>query len=357
MSLHGLRRTRAVTRDLRSTMLEPPPYQPLPPMSKLLFVVVNKLTNVSHTGQYCDVLLAQDSDPCSDCNLRTRALRLNSPIGYDPDLHADFSSLTSSCSMSTHSFTMPPSALWSSITSTPSSPSTSATTTSLCNTIYHKPAGQTCNDIANSQSVSTLSLIKANGWDLFCNFIPQEATDIYLPARCPTYQWSDVDTCNWVANLNNITVDQLKTWNPDINTYCTNLNRFRNSIVCVGPPDTSSLSTNGSACPSISTVAPNTSILSQPGLPYETTALNSTDSCDTSLSDTPGSIPLGYPATPAAATTTGTTPVPSMSPGPYSPTYVVSSSNSGPSNETAMSTSRATMNSSASPSPVSADPY
>ena len=315
--------------------------------------------DASLTGEYCDVLLAQDHSPCSDCNLRTRAFQLNSPIGYEPDLHADFSSLTSSCSVNTHSVTSPSPAPWSSATTTSAATPALPAPSFNCDTIYHKPAGQTCNEIAKAQSVSTLSLIKANGWDLFCNFIPQEAVDIYLPARCPTYQWSAIENCNWVANLNNITVDQLKTWNPDINTYCTNLNRFRDSTVCVGPPDTSSLSTNGSACPSLSTVTPHTSILAQPGLPYETMAWNSTDSCDTPSSTTPRSTPVGYSATPPAAKPTVAISGPSMSQGPYSPTYVVSSSNSGPSNETAMSTPRATMNSPASPSPVSsgADTY
>ena len=236
------------------------------------------------SGEYCDVQLAKrGSNPCSDCSLKTLASHFDSPHGFDDELASSFTSLTSSCSATGYTINTPTPPPWSSIVTADAVPSP----TINCVRTYHKPPGQTCDEMARSQSVSTLALIKANHWDLFCAFIPSDATDICLPEQCKTATFSDQDTCNTFSWANSITVDQLREWNPDINAQCSNLNRFYNSQLCVGPPSAAPASNVSQTCkPPVTLTAPVTATLPSdwaelvsPGVPFMTQMANTTDAC------------------------------------------------------------------------------
>ncbi|KAF8537777.1 hypothetical protein BDD12DRAFT_780083 [Trichophaea hybrida] len=104
---------------------------------------------------------------------------------------------------------------------------------------YLVVAGDTCEIVAQKNGVDTASIISLNGLNAQCT--DMKADDlICLPIPCTTYTVQSGDTCNSVAAARRITTQQFMSWNPSINSGCTNL--LAGLDYCVRAP--------GATCPS-----------------------------------------------------------------------------------------------------------
>ncbi|KAH9999575.1 hypothetical protein F4779DRAFT_622702 [Xylariaceae sp. FL0662B] len=193
------------------------------------------------SGSLCDIEQAeaqtknQTVNPCSDCVLGVLKTQLQSPLGYDPDVAADFSSLTISCQATGYAYSTPaPYAL--NATSSPGTPTaTSNASVPACSNLYTVADGDTCQGIAAAKNVSTFGIISANNLDIFCSsLIP--GSRICLPLSCQTYNIMPGDTCRGIVSRSGVTMPQFLAWNPIFDARCTNLDKWWGWAICVSPP-------------------------------------------------------------------------------------------------------------------------
>jgi len=199
------------------------------------------------TNQFCDdIFRSWQADPysapndtvqdCSDCILGLDQIQLNSPFGYDADFAELFSSQTASCGKTGYAFTTPaPYALTGSSTMAPSTTSASIpASTASCVATYTVQDGDTCNTVAQNNSVSTFDLLFTNGLSLDCNTFPDSGASLCIPAQCDTYTVSINDTCNSIiATQGGITSAQFLAWNPSVNSLCGNILDFVGDTICL----------------------------------------------------------------------------------------------------------------------------
>ncbi|EHK22148.1 uncharacterized protein TRIVIDRAFT_200487 [Trichoderma virens Gv29-8] len=148
------------------------------------YICLNNPWNSNATG-------ATSTELCSDCNLLIQQAQLDSPLGYDDDLASSYSSLTSSCGVTKYP------------TSSQSSYSLNRTTT--------QTTGRKATATAAVNACKTTYTIKPG------------------------------DTCRTFS------VTQLRSWNPNINTQCSNLNQLEGYQICISFPGPPSVNVTGSA--------------------------------------------------------------------------------------------------------------
>lgn len=172
-----------------------------------------------------------EAQNCSDCLLGAEQTQLNSPFGYDVDFASRFQSQTSSCTASGYAFTSPaPYILTSSATTT-----SAAAPTPSCQSPYTVKSLDSCNSVAQSNNVSTFSIINSNGLSPNCDDLAIGMT-FCLASPCTLYNVQASDTCNSIiqALSNNVTATQFLAWNPNINSLCGNLWNLKYTFICVG---------------------------------------------------------------------------------------------------------------------------
>lgn len=159
---------------------------------------------------------------CSDCNLGAMQNSLNSPFGYDDQMLANFTALTSSCAMSSYPVTSPSAYAISTLSATAPASNATATPTPICRATYTTTKDDTFRGIALAQNISTYLLARANNLDIRSKtLIP--GTLLCVPTTCKVYEVVSGDTCNSIIGSSNITAGQLIAWNPQINSQCSNL--------------------------------------------------------------------------------------------------------------------------------------
>jgi LysM repeat protein len=94
-------------------------------------------------------------------------------------------------------------------------------------------SGDNCIEISKTNHVSTGSLLTLNSLRMDCTNLLLDQS-LCLPPVCQDYVVQSGDTCVEIADKFTTSFQQLITWNPTINSYCTNLIAGHN--LCVGPP-------------------------------------------------------------------------------------------------------------------------
>lgn len=157
-------------------------------------------------------------------------LQLNSPIGYDSDFAADFSSVTSSCNVQGYRYTIP--GAYGSTVVGPTTTTSGVAATPTCSRPYTVKTDDTCQSISQANSVSTYGLISINSLDLYCSKLPSE---LCLPDSCAAHIWTTTDTCANVTAEYGVSMVNFLSWNPIFDDYCTNAGPYwANWTVCVG---------------------------------------------------------------------------------------------------------------------------
>lgn len=163
---------------------------------------------------------------------------LSSPIGYFAQGAQQFESMVSSCHISGYSLHTPSiaEAIGALPTSNLSQPLLSAP--KACEVPYTILEGDTCNSIAAAQKVSTFGVIYINNLDAYCANLPDPGWQICLPESCDIQTVQKSQACEQIINesAENITLAQLRSWNPNIDRVCNNLDRLTDSVICVSPP-------------------------------------------------------------------------------------------------------------------------
>ncbi|KAI1798650.1 LysM domain-containing protein [Daldinia bambusicola] len=214
------------------------------------------------TGDFCSPIFDSwssgngSNDACSDCVLGTYQLQLGFGLGYDEELAASFTSLTSSCQATGYTVTSPP-ALTVNTTATGTATSTAPAAAKTCVSSYSVQDGDDCHSISESQRVSTSQLLYYNNLEGGCSNFPVAGEKLCMPHTCDIYTIKANDTCWGIAEAYNNTfgIAQLVSWNIDISNGCDNLELLVGNQICVSyPGDVSSVTATAPA--PTATIAP-----------------------------------------------------------------------------------------------------
>lgn len=195
---------------------------------------------------------------CNTCVASILSTQAQMPIGNgQTQLRAQYSSMTSSCKLSSMALTsLATTTTWA--TTMPAAP-----TPSCAGQRYTVRAGDSCRSVSFARGISTVSLLTANNLRAHCANFPEAGGTLCIPTAsvCKPYQLkADLsDTCHSVARAAGITWTQLVSWNPEVGEYCESLPALAagaGPVICVSQPGGGW--TNPSPDPSSSSSTPTT---------------------------------------------------------------------------------------------------
>jgi hypothetical protein len=110
----------------------------------------------------------------------------------------------------------------------------SASTTPTCTGSYVSvPTGTACEDLAEANSISTDQLLTINELVGGCANWPGRLTTLCVHGTCELYLVQQNNTCAGFPGAHNITITQLLSWNPTIDSVCANWPTKIGHVVCV----------------------------------------------------------------------------------------------------------------------------
>ncbi|KAK3291682.1 uncharacterized protein B0H64DRAFT_249422 [Chaetomium fimeti] len=257
-------------------------------------------------GDHCLALLmmeqanASNDEPPLDlcpsaCTFRMLQARLNSPLGYYDGLASHYSSLTSSCQVTSYPVTSPARyRLGTTTIPLPTLTDRIPIPSYTCEAQYTIKKSDNCRSISRAKQVSTFSLLYSNKLPMFCARFPAAGTEICIPQQCNTYKVMPIDTCQRVAKSHGLTVRELIELNPNLKSHCGNLRSFTGHMICLSPPGVVSTT----ARPQPTTTSHFTNPCLSPGAP----STCFTTSWETPESDIPWPTDT-YTGSPSATTT------------------------------------------------------
>ncbi|THG96439.1 hypothetical protein EW026_g5394 [Hermanssonia centrifuga] len=231
------------------------PYVPSLPFRQISYTYSQACAKDS-SGEYCytsqtvsdEDLSLTDLPPttlCDECHLALLRVQMTSSFGYDASFESEWIQIQGICGVN---YTVPtPDALTTTLpTATPQSGtwalpaptrSLSPANSSICVFgDYTVASGDTCDSIASAQSVAYTQLISVNGLQYQCNNLPPAGTKICLPGKCTLHVVTSGDTCMSISGDSGITWTQFISWNPQVNSRCSNLNQYVGEGICISPP-------------------------------------------------------------------------------------------------------------------------
>lgn len=195
---------------------------------------------------------------CNTCVASILSTQAQLPIGNgQTQLRAQYSSMTSSCKLSSMTLTsLATTTIWA--TTLPAAP-----TPSCAGQRYTVRAGDSCRTVSFARGISTVSLLTANNLRAYCANFPEAGGSLCIPTAsvCKPYQLKAdlADTCHSIARAAGITWTQLVSWNPELGEYCESLSALAGGagpVICISQPGGGW--TNPSPDPSSTSVAPTT---------------------------------------------------------------------------------------------------
>ncbi|KAF2126083.1 carbohydrate-binding module family 50 protein [Dothidotthia symphoricarpi CBS 119687] len=172
----------------------------------------------------------QFSGPCDLCFIKNLQKQAGSPYYYGPQLQSSsiYQSKTSSCGVAGYPLTTStlPWSLPQAATPTPSS---------CAGKKYTVASGDDCYKVSKTNGIGTAWLLSDNNLAAYCSEFPTSG-ELCIQNTCEIYTVNTTDTCESMAKSNNITIAQLKAWNPIINAGCHNLYKMNETSICVSNP-------------------------------------------------------------------------------------------------------------------------
>jgi LysM repeat protein len=111
------------------------------------------------------------------------------------------------------------------------------TATATCTGSYVPVAtGDSCDDIAKANSISTDALLQINGLPGGCAGFPNNMTSLCVQGSCTPRIVEANDTCASLAAEAGATVVQLLAWNTGIDPLCINLDKQVGHVICLSNP-------------------------------------------------------------------------------------------------------------------------
>ncbi|KAL4924009.1 uncharacterized protein BDV17DRAFT_295820 [Aspergillus undulatus] len=200
------------------------------------------------SGEFCNLVMQQaiknaDSDIlCSDCALRYLTTVVNSERGQEFLGPETVEKQIKSCS-ATQSYSVTYTASTSSSAATTPTATAARCDTSDEDTVTYTIRGnETCAEISAARNVSTPSLKALNGLDSQCAYLASGQT-LCLPDVCELHLVRSNDTCDSITgNLSrSVSTPTFQSWNPSINSKCSNLQALVHQYVCISPPGSMSI--------------------------------------------------------------------------------------------------------------------
>ncbi|CAO2650794.1 Nn.00g020860.m01.CDS01 [Neocucurbitaria sp. VM-36] len=172
----------------------------------------------------------QSSGPCDLCFIKNLQKQAGSPYYHGPQLRSSsiYESKTSSCGVAGYPLTtsnLP----WSQPAAPTPTPSTCA------GKKYTITSRDDCYRVSKINSIGTAWLLSDNNLAAYCDGFPTSG-ELCIENTCKIYTVKTTDTCESMAKSNNITIAQLKAWNPIINAGCHNLYKMNETSICVSNP-------------------------------------------------------------------------------------------------------------------------
>jgi hypothetical protein len=166
---------------------------------------------------------------CSYCHVeRLRMMQSTAYSTYDEDWKKDLEYVYSTCGLSGPTAVPPPL-----VVVEPETPG-------LCisDQFYTAKSGDTCDSIALAHSVASAALKMANSKLYGCNDI-KAGEELCLPLTCPKlYTLQKDDSCVSIEMAQNLTLGDIRRYNPWLNLDCPNLHvatPVLGSVLCLGP--------------------------------------------------------------------------------------------------------------------------
>ncbi|KAI5264549.1 hypothetical protein E4T47_08733 [Aureobasidium subglaciale] len=199
------------------------------------------------SGGYCyqHLLSSNTQDECDECGLKMFRAELENGYFYNEALASDYSSLTSSCSVTNLLFTSPPSVVIASNTAASPSPTCAGRLVDI-------PSGSTCDAVAAANNISTWQLLSTNGLIGGCVDFPTSGA-LCVSGTCKTHKVEPEEDCLQLVYQFGMTITQLRTWNPNLSPDCGNFDTVVGHQICVSNPSNFTMPTNTRA---LSTTAP-----------------------------------------------------------------------------------------------------
>ncbi|XRM44387.1 hypothetical protein ABZX51_007529 [Aspergillus tubingensis] len=199
------------------------------------------------SGEYCNSLFQTANSngvnlTCNNCALDYMSTLVNAPWGQQLLSPVAVSNRILGCSASssygvTYTASSTPAATTSSISDTGGNIRCNITDPS--SVLYVVSANQTCLDISVAANVSTPTLANINALGPDCNYLTENQT-LCLPDVCDLYMVSVNDTCASILGdlRREISTPTFRSWNPTINSACSNLQALIGQYICLSPPGT-----------------------------------------------------------------------------------------------------------------------
>lgn len=153
---------------------------------------------------------------------------------------------------------IPTSTSTSSVSVTASPTSSTSSTPSACANAYTVKPTDDCYDLATQYGTTVTQILSLNPQlDRFCDLTP--GSTICLPQACTQYYTvQSGDSCYKIDSKYGISLTQFLSWNPAVNTDCTNLDIGQTVCISVTPGGATNL-TSSSSVPSSVTSSPTSS--------------------------------------------------------------------------------------------------
>lgn len=190
------------------------------------------------SGDYCNIVLQEavnTTDPmCRSCALSYLMTVANAKWGQQIASPDDVASQVSSCSATGYSVTSTPTAMSVSASETSSAALDRCNATGVDTTTDDN---DTCVSLSEAFNVSTPALINTNALDTNCASLKANMT-LCLPPVCDIHLVSANDTCDSIIGslARQVSLTTFRSWNPRINSRCSNLQAIGGQYICVSPP-------------------------------------------------------------------------------------------------------------------------
>ncbi|KAK6209368.1 hypothetical protein LQW54_006356 [Pestalotiopsis sp. IQ-011] len=199
------------------------------------FLNYNLLCLKDTTGDFCYISTANGTnatvDDCGPCALDSFRLQIEDERSYDAELAEQYSSAVSSCGVTAAPIATPTSQFQNNNVTFSDN-----TTFSCTGTYVPVETGTSCDQFAETNSMSTDQLLNINSLAGGCADWPGNNTELCVQDNCTPYVVQEGDTCSSVANGADITITQLVTWNPFIDPLCKNWNSKTGHVICLSSP-------------------------------------------------------------------------------------------------------------------------
>lgn len=172
-------------------------------------------------------------EQCSECTIGRLRTQINSPIGFDASTRDSYEALVKDCKLDPAVDIVPAPKVSNETVITPEE-----RFKGIPGYFADIQNGEGCEDFSIRTNISTTELLRVNRLYAGCMNWPGAGQKLFVPedSVCNAYVVEDDDQCLGITRKFGIRLPEFLSWNPDINSMCTNLMVHKQKTVCVSQP-------------------------------------------------------------------------------------------------------------------------